>query len=263
MASQRLRILLADQDEKQSRYRASALRALGDCDVVGIAKDGRTAMELIQQHQIDVVVLDIVLAYRDGLAVLEDTQDMPDRPAMVVLTALSEDSVIQRSMAFGASDYVLKPTSDAELMRHIARAVEQRNMPPSTGRVYESSSEVDWTHVEDQICRVIQNIGIMPHLQGYYYLKTAILLVLQDSSYLSSITQRLYPSVAQAYDTLPGRVERSIRHAIEHAWNRANVEVIDRIFGYTIDERKGKPTNSAFIARVAEHLRLSQNIPSV
>lgn len=233
--------------------------------VVGIAKDGLEALDKIAEKEPDVLILDIIMPHLDGLGVLEKLRelDLEKMPKVVILSAVGQDQITQRAIELGADYYVVKPFDFKVFMKRLRQIIginngikgmEKNNyikMPIIDGiNINESKN------LEAKITNVIHEIGVPAHIKGYQYLREAISMVIEDMDLLGAITKELYPNIANVFNTTPSRVERAIRHAIEVAWTRGKVETINKIFGYTVNTNKGKPTNSEFIAMVADKLRL-------
>ncbi|NMA95500.1 MAG: sporulation transcription factor Spo0A, partial [Clostridiales bacterium] len=237
-----------------------------DIEVVGVAGDGLEALKLLKNTQPDLIILDIIMPHLDGMGVLERLKELPEdiRPKVIVLSAIGQDGVTQRAMSLGANYYVVKPFDMSTFINRIRELVTQeqeytnyqlfpKDNYPETKKVEE------YYPIEEEITFIMHEIGIPAHIKGYHYLRESIMMVVNNINLLNAITKELYPNVAKSYDTTPSRVERAIRHAIEVAWNRGRVDVINRLFGYTVHEKKGKPTNGEFIAMVADRIRLNLN----
>ncbi|MBC7347901.1 MAG: sporulation transcription factor Spo0A, partial [Clostridia bacterium] len=196
------------------------------------------------------VLLDIIMPHLDGLAVLERLQAVPpgQRPRIIVVTTVGNEVTTKRSLQLGADYYILKPF-DLEVLG--ARIRQLADGTPIT-----SSGAGRGRNLDLEVTKIIHQVGVPAHIKGYQYLREAILMVVEEMSLLGAVTKELYPSIARKYNTTPSRVERAIRHAIELAWDRGNIEVINRFFGYTVHMDRGKPTNSEFIAMIADKLRL-------
>lgn len=241
--------------------------------VVGMAKDGEEALSIISTLKPDVVLLDVIMPHLDGLGVLERLNSMrlEKRPICIMLSAVGQDKITQKAITLGAQYYVVKPF-DIEVL--IKRIKELRYYQPSTNRgsfiVKETKSQyIDIPQQIDKksedglealVTNIIHEVGVPAHIKGYQYLRDAIIMVINDMDILNSITKQLYPSIAKQYNTTPSRVERAIRHAIEVAWSRGKMDTIDKLFGYTVNNGKGKPTNSEFIALIADRLRLEMQV---
>lgn len=234
--------------------------AQDDMEVIGVAYNGQECLHLLQDKSPDVLVLDIIMPHLDGLAVLEKLRMMDkQQPNVIMLTAFGQEDVTKKAVDLGASYFVLKPFDMENLTSHIRQvsgkpsAVVKRPVP-----TYRSNSSTDGKpkNLDASITSIIHEIGVPAHIKGYMYLREAISMVYNDIELLGSITKVLYPDIAKKYNTTASRVERAIRHAIEVAWSRGNIESISSLFGYTVSMSKAKPTNSEFIAMVADKLRL-------
>ncbi|NLJ97924.1 MAG: sporulation transcription factor Spo0A [Tissierellia bacterium] len=233
--------------------------------VVGIAKDGLEALDKISEEEPDVLILDIIMPHLDGLGVLEKLHGLglEKTPKIVILSAVGQDQITQRAIELGADYYVVKPFDFKVFMKRLRQIIGLSNglsntaennyikMPTTVGINVNTTK-----NLEARITNVIHEIGVPAHIKGYQYLREAISMVIEDMELLGAVTKELYPNIANVYNTTPSRVERAIRHAIEVAWTRGKVDTINKIFGYTVNTNKGKPTNSEFIAMVADKLRL-------
>ncbi len=232
--------------------------------IVGMANDGNHALKVIQETQPDLVVLDIIMPYLDGLGVLEKLPmlSLNKFPRIIILSAVGQDTITQKAISMGIDYYILKPF---DLDTFVQRVREVLNIKGNNQfKVYEmpslkykNSQEPD---IELMVTNIIHEIGIPAHIKGYVYLRDAIMMVIDNMDLLGAVTKELYPAIAKKYNTTSSRVERAIRHAIEVAWGRGKIETIDSIFGYTIQNDKGKPTNSEFIAMIADKLRLELKV---
>ncbi len=265
MENGRIKIVIADDNKEFSSILCDYLKGQSDFEVVGVAKDGIEAVKLVSSLQPDVLVLDIIMPHLDGLGVLEkinSTANMPI-PKVIVLSAVGQDKITQRAINLGAEYYVVKPF-DMEIFSKRIRQMFISGGAPEIRRPSSMFTEnppySDANTLEAEITNIIHEIGVPAHIKGYLYLREAITMVVNDVELLSAVTKELYPNIAKKYNTTASRVERAIRHAIEVAWSRGQVEAINRIFGYTIHTDKGKPTNSEFIAMVADKLRLKSKL---
>ncbi len=227
-------------------------------EVIGVANHGMEALEFLAQKTPDVIVLDIIMPHLDGIGVLERLSQMEwkQRPRVVVLTAFGQETMTQKALELGADYYILKPFNLKVLAARIKQLAgvtsgERKSQLPQ-GKL----ALVPVKHLDVEVTNIIHEIGIPAHIKGYLYLREAILMVINRVDLLSGVTKELYPAIATKYKTTPSRVERAIRHAIEVAWSRGNIDVINGIFGHTVNRDRGKPTNSEFIAMVADKLRM-------
>jgi len=267
MDANKIKILIADDNKDFCSILSEYLEMQDDFEVVGMAKDGIEALDLIVSKRPDVVILDIIMPHLDGLGVLEKLNNMnlEKIPKIIVLSAVGQDKITQKSLALGAEYYVVKPFDMdvfakriKESMGLISPIIEKKGiLQPSSISLSSNKPAQD---LETAITGIIHEIGVPAHIKGYIYLREAITMVVNNMELLSAVTKELYPSIARKYNTTSSRVERAIRHAIEVAWGRGRVEVINNLFGYTIHNDKGKPTNSEFIAMVADKLRLEMKI---
>lgn len=241
------KILIADSD---ADFRKECEINLGkNFNVVGLAPDGVEAIRLINATRPDVVLLDLWLAKRDGIGVIEEFSDKPDKPLFVVATSINNMNMLKDASDKGAAYCVRKPFSFSEITARISELLN--GVKPHV---------TAYSDLEQQVTEVIHLVGIPAHIKGYNYLRTAIMLVLKDTGALDCVTKVLYPLVAKMYDTSPSRVERAIRHAIEVAWDRGDLDTLTDMFGYTVQNSRGKPTNSEFIALISDNLRLKNKL---
>ena len=271
MDGNKISVIIADDNKEFCSILNDYLLNQRDIVVTGIAKDGREALTLIEERQPDLVVLDIIMPHLDGLGVLErlNSMNLEKFPRIVVLSAVGQDKITQRAITLGADYYVVKPfdmdifTKRIRDMFNDTLAVENE---PVKKQVAMTTSEIINTSnrgpmdLETEITKIIHEIGVPAHIKGYMYLREAITMVVNDMELLSAVTKELYPSIAKKYNTTASRVERAIRHAIEVAWGRGQIEAINKLFGYTVHNDKGKPTNSEFIAIIADKLRLKNKV---
>ncbi|WP_026906641.1 sporulation transcription factor Spo0A [Paucisalibacillus globulus] len=228
-----------------------------DIEVVGTAYNGKDCLTLVEEKKPDVLILDIIMPHVDGLAVLNMLREKgkpSNEPHVIMLTAFGQEEVMKKAVDLGASYFILKPF-DLENLAEQIRQVNGRSVLSnrSTIGVKKERKKKD---LEASITNIIHEIGVPAHIKGYMYLREAITMVYNDIELLGSITKVLYPDIAKKFNTTSSRVERAIRHAIEVAWSRGNIDSISALFGYTVSISKAKPTNSEFIAMVADRLRL-------
>lgn len=263
---EKITVLIADDNQEFCRTLATYLENQEDMQIIGMAKDGLEAVEKINELAPDVAILDVIMPHLDGIGVLErvnNSSNVNKKPICIMLSAVGQDKITQKAIALGAEYYVVKPF-DIELL--IKRIREIKNFRPSVNRSFsfreepkpyvrvpEKESE---DHLEALVTNVIHAVGVPAHIKGYQYLREAIMLVVNDIEVINQITKCLYPQLAKKFQTTPSRVERAIRHAIEVAWGRGEPTTMENIFGYTVSASKGKPTNSEFIAMIADKLRL-------
>lgn len=269
MDEPKINIVIADDNKEFCNILNDYLIREKDIVVTGIANDGVEALKLIEEKRPDLLVLDIIMPNLDGLGVLEklNKMDLDPMPRIIVLSAVGHDKITQRAISLGADYYIMKPF-DMEVF--IKRLRQLLNSDIGSEDVKKPLTSLDNAEIKinrsqpddmiTQITNIIHEIGIPAHIKGYMYLREAINMVVNDIDLLSSVTKELYPSVGKKFNTTASRVERAMRHAIEVAWSRGQVETINKIFGYTIRNEKGKPTNSEFIAMVADKLRIQNKV---
>ena len=246
---QNKKILVADENGESRKRCKEALTRAGFRSVEE-AYNGEDALLKINRMRPDVVIADIWLSKLDGIGLLRACRTMDKRPAFIIISLVSNQNILLDAMNAGASLCLLKPLDYNSLVSHIESL---------TGASAASNSPAESTappDIETQVTKIIHQIGVPAHIKGYQYLRTAILMTIADSDIINSVTKVLYPSVAKKYSTTTSRVERAIRHAIEVAWDRGDVDTLNSYFGYTIQNSRGKPTNSEFIAMIADNLRL-------
>jgi two-component system response regulator (stage 0 sporulation protein A) len=229
--------------------------AQDDCVVSGVANNGLQAMEMLAQEMPDVVILDLIMPHLDGIGVLEQINaEFEERPKVIILTAFGQEAMTRRAVELGANYYILKPF-DLEVLGNRVRQLANGSQGGQILNFQPKSRNLDV-----DVTNMIHQMGVPAHVRGYQYLRDAIILVVREMTLLGAVTKELYPQIAEKYNTTPSRVERAIRHAIELAWDRGNVELMNKVFGYTIDVERGKPTNSEFIAMVADRLRVGVKV---
>jgi two-component system response regulator (stage 0 sporulation protein A) len=237
-----------------------------DIDVVFVSHDGIKTIDYIKSTQPDILILDMVMPHLDGLGVLESINNLELKhyPRTIVLSAVGQEAITQKAINLGAEYYIVKPFNLDILMKRIHQltGVEKKdeNKMQYAKAIMTNKEDHSDEPLEAEITNIIHEVGVPAHIKGYHYLRDAIQFVVEDIDLLGAITKELYPAVAKKNDTTPSRVERAIRHAIEVAWNRGKLETIDALFGYTVQSDKGKPTNSEFIAIIADKIRIERNI---
>ena len=251
------KILIADENSQSRRATKEALARKG-YRYIDEAQNGEEALIKISRSHPDIVIADIWLSKLDGIGLLRNCKGInfsPDTsPCFIMASMVSSQNVFIDATNAGASMCLMKPLDYASLCDHIDTLYRQRSMSS------QGESKHDRDDMETQVTKVIHQIGVPAHIKGYQYLRTAILMTISDNEIINSVTKILYPSVAKKYSTTTSRVERAIRHAIEVAWDRGDVDTLNSYFGYTIQNNRGKPTNSEFIAMIADNMRLKYKI---
>ena len=258
MGEKKITVLLADDNKEFCDVIINYLEKFSDLEVIGVAYDGMEACQKIHELKPDVAIIDGVMPKLDGLGVLEklDLNTPKDyAPICIILSAITQDKITQKAIELGAEYYIAKPFDLEALVSRIRQLKEQLGSPvhQTIGARNVKNRSLS---LETKITAILHEIGVPAHIRGYHYMREAILMAVDDLDVLNYITKELYPTIAKKCNTTASRVERAIRHAIEVAWSRGKVDVIDSLFGYTINNHKGKPTNSEFIALIADRLRL-------
>lgn len=265
---QKIRVLFADDNREFTALLKEYFSEQKDMEVIGIAHNGEEVLQLMEGGcEPDVLVLDIIMPHLDGLGVLEKLRAMDLRtlPQIIMLTAFGQENITQKAVQLGASYYILKPF-DMEVLANRVRQLAAQSPANSSHGAGTASSKTNvisfsrGKNLDANITSIIHEIGVPAHIKGYQYLREAITMVYNNIEILGAITKSLYPAIAEKYKTTPSRVERAIRHAIEVAWTRGNIESISHLFGYTINAARSKPTNSEFIAMVADKLRIEHKV---
>ena len=240
-------VLLADANEE---FRALVRKIIDETEeftVVGSVGDGAEALRLARQEAPDLLLMDVLLPGLDGFGVLKQLRELEKPPKVILISAFCSDSVVSEAVELGANYFMFKPVEENALLDRM-RALFGRDLPEERHPV----------ELKNLVTSVIHEIGVPAHIKGYQYLREAIMIAVDDMDVINAVTKVLYPEVAKRFGTTPSRVERAIRHAIEVAWDRGDLETLQKYFGYTVSNAKGKPTNSEFIAMIADRLVLEQ-----
>ncbi len=257
----KVRILMADPNQDFCRQFSLLAKQEGDLDVVGIAGDGVEALALAAELKPDVLLLELVLPKIDGLELLRRLPDSGYTGSVIVLSGFVNNKVISECSACGADYFLPKPCDSMALLSRIRDiAGRETHTAPALGIDCRELAIARRTDIELEavVTDIIHEVGVPAHIKGYQYLREAIILTIKDMDMINAVTKVLYPEVAKKFNTTPSRVERAIRHAIEVAWDRGDIEVLQKFFGYTVSNIKGKPTNSEFIAMIADSLTLKR-----
>lgn len=256
-------IAIADDNPNFVRKVEEEFSTYEGFNIIATAKNGNEMLQIIEQKKPDVILLDLVMPEMDGLDLLEIVKS-PDfinshyEPIVIICSGVSDSKFAADAIGKGANYFFTKPFSIDHLAKRISKLCEPKTQKIESFFVQTSTDRERANHFT--ITNILHEVGVPAHIKGYTYLRDAVKMVIADSTYLHGITKILYPEIAKKYDTTPSRVERAIRHAIEVAWTRGRVETIDLIFGYTIDQNKGKPTNSEFIAMIADKIKSEEGI---
>ncbi|MBO5008546.1 MAG: sporulation transcription factor Spo0A [Clostridia bacterium] len=250
-------ILIVDDNREFCENIREFLSANENYDVIGTAYDGKSGYEMVLETKPDLLLTDIVMPVMDGLTLLSriaNNNALVKKPKIIVFSASGYDSIITNATRLGAEFYFIKPFDMQALCDRIDDILSDKTK--DTGAAGSAHSK----DLETNITMYIQQLGVPAHIKGYQYIRDAIMMVIEDMDAINSITKFLYPTVAKHYNTTSSRVERAIRHAIEVAWDRGNPDILNELFGYTILSTRGKPTNSEFIAMIADKIRLEMKV---
>ncbi len=243
-------VFIADSAEEFSAGLTAALQRTDGFQVVGTAADGEQAIRLIAERKPEVLVLDLMLSKQDGISVLKSLGAMERKPVTLATSGFVTEYVASAAANLGARYLMLKPCDMNALVERLEEIRGGENLRTPAPRRNDKLS------IESLVTSIIHEIGVPAHIKGYQYLREAIIIAVNDMDVINAITKVLYPQVAKTFQTTPSRVERAIRHAIEVAWDRGDLDTLQRFFGYTVSNTKGKPTNSEFIALIADKLQL-------
>ncbi len=255
-------VIIADDNERILQMLEDVLGDDEEISVIGKAKNGEEAINIIMEKQPDVVLIDIIMPKFDGLAVMDKINNksgIKKKPVFIVLSAVGRETITDDAFELGACYYILKPFDNEMVLnrvKHVKNAIKRKSIEPRKINAFENQKEYIERNLESDVTNIIHEIGVPAHIKGYKFLRDAIMMTINDMDMINSITKVLYPTIAKKNNTTPSRVERAIRHAIEVAWTRGEMDTIDELFGYTVNKGKGKPTNSEFIALIADKIRL-------
>ena len=252
------RILICNENTDERKRIVEALTKFGYRSIDEVT-NGEVALEKLTASAYDVAILDLWLSGIDGIGIIRAARKLTHTmlPAFIITSPVSKQSVLMDASDAGADVCLLKPFDPTSLTAHITSLLKMRSTRSS------SVGDTDVSTLEAQVTKIIHQIGVPAHIKGYQYLRTAILMTIEDNDIINSVTKILYPAVAKKYQTTTSRVERAIRHAIEVAWDRGDVDTLNSYFGYTIQNTRGKPTNSEFIAMIADNLRLKHKCMAI
>ena len=242
-------VVIADNSEEFCTSLSQALKRTEGFQILGTVHDGESAISMVKERKPDVLVLDLMLAKQDGISVLKAISGTEPRPVVFATSGFVTDYVASAAANLGVRYLMLKPCDLTALVERMEEIRSVGSKPIPTIRTANGG-------IESMVTNIIHEIGVPAHIKGYQYLREAIIIAVNDMDVINAITKVLYPQVAKTFQTTPSRVERAIRHAIEVAWDRGDLDTLQRFFGYTVSNTKGKPTNSEFIALIADKLQL-------
>lgn len=259
---EKLNVAIADDNERMLNLLGEIVESDKDLKLVGKARNGEDIYHIIRDKQPDVVLLDLIMPKMDGISVMEmigADKTVKKQPNYIIVTAIGQERITEDAFEKGAAFYILKPFRNETILQRIKSSghAEKSVTPYTDYTVYAEPSEED---LETQVTELLHEIGIPAHIKGYHYLRDSILMAVDDMEVLNAITKILYPTVAKKNQTTSSRVERAIRHAIDIVWIKGNQELLKEIFGTFVMEGQERPTNSQFIAAVADWMRLEHQI---
>ena len=260
---QRIKVLIADENNDfRHAIRENLIRA--GIDVVDETDSGFDVLTKIKRSTPDVVIIDVWLPSLDAVQVIKKSKTLFQNPAnipdFIVISYCSNPNIFAEAIEAGAAYCMGKPFEYATLIERIARIYKNRQSAYKNQIMNGIQYAQEPSDLESQVTEIIHRIGVPAHIKGYQYLRTAIMMTIEDNDLINAVTKVLYPAVAKKYQTTSSRVERAIRHAIEVAWDRGDIDTLNDFFGYTIQNEGGKPTNSEFIAMIADNMRLKNKI---
>lgn len=256
---EQLNVAIADDNERILEVLSEMIRNDKELSLVGQASNGEEMYQIIKNKQPDVVLLDLIMPKMDGLTVMElagKDKNLKKCPDFIVITAVGQEKITEDAFRKGANYYIMKPFNNEMVLSRIKDTRKEIRREKRIAESDRSEHRTTEESLETMVTNMIHEIGIPAHIKGYHYLRDAIIMAVEDMDVLNAITKVLYPTVAKRHQTTSSRVERAIRHAIEVAWSRGKLDTLDELFGYTVSNGKGKPTNSEFIALIADTIRL-------
>lgn len=255
--SRKIQIGIGEDNLEFCQILKSFLDSNHDLQVIAVANDGLQTLEMVRTTNIDLLLLDMIMPKLDGIAVLERIKKMNNKPKVIILSAFGHEELTRMTVDLGADYFIIKPFDFQILAQRIREICGLR--PPRPINILTSTFRRE-VEIEKEITDLLQRLKIPPHFKGYNYLRRAILLCINEPALVNEVTKKLYPRIAEEYKSTPNRVERSMRFAIETAWNRGEIEYLHELMGYLVDEKKGKPTNVSFIAKISDKIRLNYKL---
>lgn len=255
----KLNVAIADDNERIVELLDEIISSDSDLTVVGKANNGEDMYRIIKNKEPDVVLLDLIMPKMDGISVMEQVSadaEIKKRPDFIVVTAVGQERITEDAFRKGANYYIMKPFNNEMILNRIKSTNQTIRQEIKAIDAMKQPQAMKEERLENCVTNMLHEIGIPAHIKGYHYLRDSIIMAVDDMDVLNAITKVLYPTVAKKHQTTASRVERAIRHAIEVAWSRGKLDTLDELFGYTVSNGKGKPTNSEFIALIADTIQL-------
>ena len=249
------RIMLVDDNEEVIELYERVFEKISKIEIVNISKNGEEAINYLENNleNVDLIILDLVMPKKDGIDVLKFMKENYINKKIIVVTSCNSEATIRKATELGANYYMLKPISNDKLVEKVKELTAENNKINVGYNIDDNNLQVNVTHV-------LHELGVPSHIKGYHYLREGIKLIYNNPELIGGITKELYPTIAKKFSSTDTRVERSIRHAIEVSWNRGNWDLMQDLFGYSVDIDKAKPTNSEFIVTIADKLRMDFSI---
>lgn len=247
----KIKVLVVDDNAVAVNLIMKYFNECKDIEIIGVANDGNKAIEYVKKENFDVMLLDLVMPNKDGFGVLEYLKDNKIQKQVIVTSSYNEEEIIRKVSEYGVKYYALKPFNIEDVLK---KTIELGNSTRNINKV----SDIYDKDIQIRITTLLHALGIPSHIKGYQYIRTAILMVYENPNFIGRITKSLYPNLSLKYNTSSTRVERAIRHAIEVAWLRGDIDLMEEIFGHSVDIDRAKPTNSEFIVTIADKLRLEK-----
>ena len=246
----KIRVFMVDDSKNIIKEVKEYFSSHASIEIVDSAYDGEEALDKLSKNynNYDLVIMDLIIPKLDGLSVLEELKRQHINIRSIITTSMNSIDVINKCMDIGVSYYMLKPYNYDNLESHIKSIINNKN----------NKLIVNDRDLKQAITSLLHSLGMPSHIKGYLYIRDSIDLMYNNPSLIGAITKELYPEIASRYDTTSSRVERAIRHAIEISWSRADYDVMEELFGCSVDYDRAKPTNSEFIATLADKLRLDR-----
>jgi len=247
-----IRVGIVDDNVEFNNLIEDFLNSQAEINVLFQAYNGTEAIDLLTKNVVDVLLLDMIMPQLDGFGVLEWLRSQNNKPKVIVFSAFAQEEVSYQATSLGADYYILKPFD----LKVLAQRIIDMGRQPAR----EIVASKPCSDIENEVCQILEKLKIPTHYKGYSYLRDALIMTIKEPSLINDVTKKLYPLIAANYQTTAHRVERSMRFAIENVWNKGDVELLHKLFGYCVDARKGKPTNASFVAIIADKIRLEKKI---
>ncbi|WAM32839.1 sporulation transcription factor Spo0A [Caldicellulosiruptor morganii] len=256
----KLRVVIADDNRQFNMLLTEVFNSQPDFMVVGNSYDGIETLKVVEELKPDLLMLDIIMPYLDGIGVIENLSVKEIKPNIIVISAVGQENISQKAVNLGALYYFVKPFDLNVMIERVRQLVlnlpTKKDLQDSAVTKVPAKKSINEIDLETEVSEILKEVGIPAHVRGYQFLRDAIIAATLDADLINAITKALYPLIAEKYNTTPTRVERAIRHAIEISSTRGKVDTLYKYFGYSTSQDRGKPTNAEFIAMISDKLRL-------